>query len=86
MSKTIAELRTTGFQKLRAGRIHTRCYSCGMKRSNAERMGYDPQDAVLVENECERCGSRSGSKEPEFFYFRADGTEITDDISEDWTL
>jgi hypothetical protein len=70
----LTRLRTTGFRKLRDGRIHVRCYTCGRKVSNTTRMDYDPPTAVLIETPCEKCSQ--GCKEPESFYYDATGTEV----------
>ena len=76
MSRDVLLLRTTGFAKLREGRIHNRCYSCGRKISNQRRMDYDPTIAFLCESECPRCGNRSGSKDAEWYYFDSDGNQL----------
>jgi hypothetical protein len=69
----LTRLRTTGFRKLRAGRIHVRCYVCGRKMSNMAREEHDPATAVLIETPCERCPV---GKEPETFYYDAAGVEV----------
>lgn len=76
----LTRLRTTGFRKLRPGRIHVRCYSCGRKMSNMGREEYDPPTAVLIETPCEKCAM--GGKDPESFYFDAAGEEIVDNYCE----
>lgn len=73
MSKSLRELRTTGFRKLREGRIHLRCYVCGRKVSNSTRMPHDPPHAVLMEVPCE-CSQ--GDKGCDVFYFDANGDEL----------
>ena len=62
----LLDLRTSGFHQLKPGRIHLRCPSCGMKRSNVDRSEYDPATAVLLEAKCpECCGGDFDS--PEYF-------------------
>jgi hypothetical protein len=54
MSK-LEEVEFAGFHRLRHGRIHLYCPSCGLKRSNVERDPYDPPNAALAHLPCERC-------------------------------
>jgi hypothetical protein len=74
MPKTLHELRTTGFSKLRNGRIHIRCPKCGRKQSNAFRAEIDPPSAFLVETLCEKCSM--GCKDPGLDYFDKDGNSV----------
>lgn len=71
MTKTLHELRTTGFNKLRNGHIHLRCPDCGRKQSNAPRAKHDPLLAVLMEVLCEKCGA--GCKDFAPSYYDEDG-------------
>jgi hypothetical protein len=64
-----------GFHKLRAGRIHVFCPSCGRKLSNCHKNEYDHPRATLVHTWCYRCGS--GGKDSPEFYFDAEGKEIS---------
>jgi hypothetical protein len=81
VKKSLHELRTTGFAKLRDGRIHVRCPDCGRKQSNAARLpDQDPSNATLIEVVCARCGQ--GCKDPESFWFDAEGNEIRWDGSD----
>ena len=68
--------RMAGWPKLREGKIHLRCYSCGRRMSNIDRDEYDTPNAVLVEAECDK---HTGSMEPPTFYYDASGTEIRPD-------
>ncbi len=74
LKKTIQELRTTGFNKLRPGKIHLRCPHCGRKHSNAERGEFDPARAVLLETLCEKCCQ--GCKDGFEYYFDEKGKEV----------
>lgn len=76
MAKSLHELRTSGFSRLREGRIHMRCPECGRKVSNTQRTEYDLPQAVLVENYCPDCAV--GSKDPPITYFDANGVEVPD--------
>lgn len=80
--KSLLELRTSGFRKLRDGRIHMRCYSCGLKRSNVARQKYDPPNAVLIESPCEACCM--GSKDPEWFYYDERGSELVPEYGDEF--
>ena len=76
VKKSIHELRTTGFRKLKSGRIHLRCPDCGLKRSNMPQMEWDPPSAFLVETICDgECSN--GCKDAQFRYFDASGEEYT---------
>ncbi len=79
MSKDLLTLRTTGFAKLRDGRIHMRCPSCGRKWSNMKRQSYDPPNGFLAELGCEKCSM--GGKDMGESYFDASGTYIEFDPS-----
>ena len=68
-------LRTTGFRKLRPGRIHMRCWTCGRKQSNMPRESYDPTTAVLAQFPCPRCAD-TGAKGVNVAYFDARGAEV----------
>jgi len=74
MTKTLHELRTIGFNKLRPGRIHLRCPCCGHKMSNVKRGKHDPTSAFLVEVPCDKCGA--GDKDCSADYFDADGKPV----------
>jgi ribosomal protein L37E len=67
-------LEWAGFHKLKTGRIHVYCPSCGRKLSNCHPSEYDPPRATLVHTWCDRCGS--GGKDAPEYYFDADGNEI----------
>lgn len=67
------KLEYVGFNKLRPGRIHIFCPSCGMKRSNVPRFE-DPETAVLMHCLCEKCGQ--GCKDDGVTYFDAHGREL----------
>lgn len=74
IGERLLRLRTTGFRKLREGRIHVRCYTCGRKMSNTHREPHDPSNAVLLETACERCSM--GGKDHEVNYYDAAGSFI----------
>ena len=74
--KTLLELRTLGFEKLKPRHIHVRCPDCGCKVSNAERAEDEPSNAVLAEVLCPDCGV--GCR-PTTYYFDADGNAIRED-------
>lgn len=61
--KTLLELRTKGFAKLRPGRIHIRCPRCGRKQSNAPRSEWDMPNAFLIEVACDKSSCSGGCKE-----------------------
>jgi hypothetical protein len=71
-----------GFSKLRPGRIHVYCPSCGRKQSNAHRSPAsqfcpaDPDDAVLVHVYCEKCDQ--GCKDAPVTFFDANGKRIVE--------
>jgi hypothetical protein len=67
MKKTLHELRTTGFNKLRPGHIHIRCSKCGRKQSNAVRTEYDPESAFLAEVLCDKCSMGCKDCSPDYF-------------------
>lgn len=73
MTKTLDQLRTTGFRELKPGRIHLRCPGCGRKQSNTHRVEGDPTRAVLVEILCGGCGMGCF---PEPAYLDADGKPV----------
>ena len=84
--KTLHELRTSGFHKLRPGKIHIRCDVCGRKYSNAETSEFDVEGAFLAEFACDKCGQ--GNKGGPLRYFDAQGMELFDDLSrnsKNWT-
>lgn len=62
-----------GFNKLRPGRIHMFCPSCGRKSSNAPRdESLDPTKAVLMHCRCALCsGGMKG-----VVYFDASGRQL----------
>jgi hypothetical protein len=64
-----------GYRKLRAGKIHAFCPRCHRKFSNAERGKFDPPRAVLVQTQCDRCGS--GGKEADETFLDARGRRIS---------
>lgn len=74
MTKTLHELRTTGFNKLRPGRIHLRCPRCGRKQSNVERGEHDPESTFLIEVLCDKCGV--GYKDECAYHFDAAGNQV----------
>jgi hypothetical protein len=75
MKKSLIELRTTGFAKLKKGKIHLRCSYCGRKMSNMDREeDFDPLNAFLAEILCEKCCI--GAIEPETYYYDNKGNEI----------
>ena len=52
--KSLKDLRTKGFAKLKSGCIHLRCPICGRKQSNSPRQEYDPTNAFLFEIPCDK--------------------------------
>ena len=72
--KSLAELRTTGFHKLKKDRIHLRCPTCGRKQSNMPREEFDSPKAFLAEIICDRCAN--GCKDPETYYYDNKGIII----------
>lgn len=74
----LTELRVTGFAALIDGRIHSRCYECGLRESNIQRAPTDPPNAALVESLCERCLHlrRYEFSKPVTFYFDEEGAEV----------
>lgn len=64
-----------GFNRLRPGRIHVYCPTCGMKRSNAPRQDYDPPEAVLMHLACEKCSEGCKIDGPDA-YLDAQGRRI----------
>jgi hypothetical protein len=72
--EAVSDLPFVGYHPLRPGRIHLYCHGCGLKRSNAERLEYDPPSAVLADVLCEKCSS--GCMEPSTVYRGADGREV----------
>jgi hypothetical protein len=71
--KEVARDRLGGFKKLRAGRIHFRCYVCGRKMSNLPREEGDPANAVLLESPCPK---HDTGKDPPMDYFDAEGNNV----------
>lgn len=74
MRKSLLELRTKGFNKLKSGRIHLRCFKCGRKHSNSIRAKTDPPEAFLLEILCDKCGM--GCKDGHGGYFDELGNEL----------
>lgn len=67
MNKSLIELRTTGFAKLKSGRIHLRCSKCGRKQSNSPRSEFDPPSAYVAEFWCDRCDAGVKDNSPDYF-------------------
>lgn len=76
--KSLLELRTSGFSRLREGRIHIRCPQCGRKQSNALRESYDPPLATLAEIGCGDCAGSVGAKDCPIYYYDAKGAAVPD--------
>lgn len=67
----------TGFKKLKENCIHLYCRECGRKKSNVPRWDIDLVGAELIDMICDKCVDDIGAMNPEEFYYKLDGTEVT---------
>lgn len=68
----------SGYRKLKAGRIHLLCPTCGRKQSNMPREDYDPESAAIAEIQCPKCADGPyGGKDAPTFYYDAHGKDVS---------